>query len=123
MRKKYNTPKRNKYIRARLTESEKKDFDERLAVSNLSQTEYIRQAIFQSKINITIRIECSLEQMYELISQYGKIGSNLNQIAKYLNQGGYLSRELAVDIRHTITDLDDLKYKILEVVGKSYGHN
>ena len=52
MRTNYNTPKRNKYIRARLTESEKKDFDERLVVSNLSQTEYIRQAIFQSQVNI-----------------------------------------------------------------------
>ena len=85
MRKKYNTPKRDRYIRARLTSEEKADFDERLAASGLSQSDFIRQAVFHSKINLTIRTECSIEQMERIIAEYGKIGSNLNQIARHLN--------------------------------------
>ena len=34
MRKKYNTPRRDRYIRARLTSEEKADFDERQAASD-----------------------------------------------------------------------------------------
>lgn len=79
MRTNYNTPKRNKYIRARLTESEKKDFDERLAVSNLSQTEYIRQAIFQSKVNIIVKNECSLDKCMSLFPNMEKLEATLTR--------------------------------------------
>ena len=123
MRKKYNTPKRDRYIRARLTSEEKADFDERLAASGLSQSDFIRQAVFHSKINLTIRTECSIEQMERMIAEYGKIGSNLNQIARHLNEGGAVTNHIVEEVRSAALDLADLKYEILKIVGDAYGNN
>lgn len=123
MRKKYNTPKRDRYIRARLTPEEKADFDERQAASGLSQSDFIRQAVFHSKINLTIRTECSIAQMEQMIAEYGKIGSNLNQIARYLNEGGTATKEIVEEVRTAALDLADLKYEILKIVGDAYGNN
>ena len=44
--------------------------------------------------------------------QLGKIGSNLNQIAKYLNSGGnYFS--IYFELKEAMKELLDLKFKIL----------
>ena len=121
MRKKYNTPKRDRYIRARLTSEEKADFDERLAASGLSQSDFIRQAVFHSKINLTIRTECSIEQMERIIAEYGKIGSNLNQIARHLNEGGTATSHIVEEVRSAALDLADLKYEILKLLQENIG--
>jgi hypothetical protein len=123
MSKKYNTPKRNRYIRARLTDDEKADFDERKAASGLSQSDFIRQAVFHSKINLTVRTECSIDQLERMIAEYGKIGSNLNQIARHLNEGGTATSQIVEEVRSAALDLADLKYEILKIVGDVYGNN
>ena len=123
MRKKYNTPRRDRYICARLTSEEKADFDEFQAASGLSQSDFIRQAVFHSKINLTIRTECSIDQLERMIAEYGKIGSNLNQIARHLNEGGTATKEIVEEVRSAALDLADLKYEILKIVGDAYGNN
>ena len=48
----------------------------------------------------------------EYAMQLGKIGSNLNQIAKYLNSGGnYFS--IYFELKEAMKELLDLKFKIL----------
>ena len=58
----------------------------------MSQSEYIRQAVFYSRISPVIRVTAHSEEMLtaisSLVAQYGKIGSNLNQIARKVNAGG-----------------------------------
>lgn len=123
MKKNYNTPKRNCYIRARLTEEEKQDFDERKEASGLSQTDFIRQAVFHSKINLIIQKECNIDQLEKLIGEYGKIGSNLNQIAKHMNASGTITANIVEEVRSAALDLADLKYEILKIVGDAYGNH
>lgn len=88
----YNTPKRKCVVKTRLTEDERKTFEDKCAALSMSQSEYIRQAIFYSKITPVIRVTAHSEEMLtavsSLVAQYGKIGSNLNQIARYLNEYG-----------------------------------
>ena len=107
MKKNYNTPKRKHYVKTMLSEEERADFDERLAITGLPQT--------------TVEMECNIEQLERLIAEYGKIGSNLNQIARYFNSGGTATQHLITDIRTAILDLDDLKFDILKIVGDAYG--
>ncbi len=123
MRKKYNTPKRNHYVKTMLTDEERADFDDRVTASGLSQSDFVRHAIFHSKIVIKLQSECSIEQLERLIAEYGKIGSNLNQIARHLNSGGAATPDIITDVRTAILDLDDLKYDILKIVGESYGNH
>ena len=45
MRKRYNTPHRSRVVKTRMTEEEYAEFAERLSAYNMSQAEFIRQAI------------------------------------------------------------------------------
>ena len=48
----------------------------------------------------------------KLVSEYGKIGSNLNQIAKHFNSGGSQSRAIENEIHQCITDLFLLRKEV-----------
>ena len=85
MKKMYNTPHRGCIVKTRLTKEERQDFEEKCRTLSISQSEYLRQAIFSGKVSTTIRVTANNEEMLtavsNLVAQYGKIGSNLNQIA------------------------------------------
>ena len=99
----YNTPKRKCVVKTRLTEDERKTFEDKCAALFISQSEYIRQAIFYSKITPVIRVTAHSEEMLtavsSLVAQYGKIGSNFNQIARYLNEYGIPYNALSGEVR------------------------
>lgn len=127
MEKTYSTPHRKCVVKTRLTEEERKDFEERCKTYSLSQSEYLRQAILYGKVSATIKVTASDEEMLNAISslaaQYGKIGSNLNQIARCLNGCGLPYRDLAAELRGASADLAALKYEVLKVIGKAYGND
>ena len=93
----------------------------------MSQSEYLRQAVFYGKVSATIKISAGSEEMLTAVSgltaQYGKIGSNLNQIARFLNSYGQPCRELASELRGYAADLAALKFEVLKVIGEAYGND
>ena len=123
----YNTPKRHCVIKTRLTEAERADFEQRCATLSMSQSEYIRQAIFYSRITPVIRVSQNSEELLtsvsSLVAQYGKIGSNLNQIARYLNEGSPPYQGLSKELREAAADLAALKFDVLKVIGEAYGND
>lgn len=123
----YQTPKRHSVIKSRLTEAERADFESRCAALQMSQSEYIRQAVFYSRITPVIRVSQSSEELLTAVSsltaQYGKIGSNLNQIARYLNEGSPPGQGLAAELRGAAADLAVLKFEVLKVIGEAYGND
>ena len=92
MPKSYNTPHHTRTIKTRLTEEEHADFMERLTAYGMSQSEFIRQAITGATITPIITVspvnDKLLAAVGKLTGEYGKIGGNLNQIARYLNEFG-----------------------------------
>ena len=56
MRKRYNTPHRSRVVKTRMTEEEYAEFAERLSAYNMSQAEFIRQAITGAAIRSKIFI-------------------------------------------------------------------
>lgn len=105
----YNTPKRKCVVKTRLTEDERRAFEDKCAALSMSQSEYIRQAVFYSRISPVIRVTAHSEEMLtaisSLVAQYGKIGSNLNQIARYLNEYGAPYNALSSEVRAAVSDL------------------
>ena len=83
---KYNTPHRRRVIKTRLTEEEYAEFSERVTLCKMSQAEFIRQALIKSSIR-PVNDEL-LSAVGKLTAEYGKIGGNLNQIARCLNEYG-----------------------------------
>ena len=89
MKKKYNTPHRCHVVKTRMTEEEYADFTERLKHYDMSQAEFIRQAIARATIRPIVTVSPVNDELLsavgKLIAEYGKIGGNLNQIARALN--------------------------------------
>ena len=52
--KRYNTPHRSRVVKTRMTEEEYAAFAERLSAYNMSQAEFIRQAITGAAIRCTV---------------------------------------------------------------------
>ena len=88
--KRYNTPHRSRVVKTRMTEEEYAEFAERLSAYNMSQAEFIRQAITGAAIRPIITVSPVNDELLaavgKLTAEYGRIGGNLNQIARTLNE-------------------------------------
>lgn len=62
-------------------------------------------------------------EIQKILSEYGKIGSNLNQIAKYFNSGGERSLAMEEEIRRSISELFILRKEVLRLAGDFSGSN
>ena len=124
--KKYNTPHRSRVIKTRLDEEEYAEFIERVSLCKMSQSEYIRQAITKSRIRPVIAVspvnEELLAALSKLTAEYGKIGGNLNQIARCLNEYGAPYNALSGEMRAAISELAALKFEVLQKVGEAVGN-
>ena len=125
MRKKYNTPHRSRVIKTRLTGEEYGEFSERVSLCGMSQAEYIRQALMKSRIRPVITVSPVNEELLaavgKLTAEYGKIGGNLNQIARCLNEYGAPYNALSGEVRAAISELAALKFEVLQKVGEAVG--
>ena len=63
-----------------------------------------------------------MNELRKLVAEYGKIGSNLNQIAKYFNTGGEHSLAIQDEIRQCIVDLFSLREEVLRLAGDWNGN-
>ena len=126
MRKKYNTPHRSRVVKTRLSEDEYADFTARLAPYGISQSEFLRQAIRRTAIRPIIHVSAVNDELLsavgKLTAEYGRIGGNLNQIARYLNEYGVPYNALSGEVRAAIADLAALKYEVLKKVGDAVGN-
>ena len=124
--KRYNTPHRHRVIKTRLTEEEYAEFSERVTLCKMSQAEFIRQALIKSSIRPVITVSPVNDELLaavgKLTAEYGRIGGNLNQIARYLNEYGVPYNTLSGEVRAAISDLAVLKYEVLKKVGDAVGN-
>ena len=115
MPKRYNTPHRSRVVKTRLSEEEYADFTARLAPYGISQSEFLRQAIRRTAIRPIIHVSAVNDELLsavgKLTAEYGRIGGNLNQIARYLNEYGAPYNALSGEVRAAIADLAALKYE------------
>ena len=95
VRNKQNHLKYKNVITIKLTDIELNIVNRTASMAGLSRSEYIRQLILNGTVPVTYEIVADMDDLKKLVSEYGKIGSNLNQIAKYFNTGGM--RSLAIE--------------------------
>ena len=83
MRKKYNTPHRRHVVKTRMTDEEYADFTGRLAAYEISQSEFIRQAIRKATIRPTSLMNIVITVIGVLLAllvnaRYGKLVEKVN---------------------------------------------
>ena len=126
MIKKYNTPHRSHVVKTRLSQEEYADFTARLLPYGISQSEFLRQAIRHTVIRPIVHVSAVNDELLsavgKLTAEYGRIGGNLNQIARYLNEYGVPYNTLSGEVRAAIADLAALKYEVLTKVGDAVGN-
>ena len=119
MPKRYNTPHRSRVVKTRLSEDEYADFTARLAPYGISQSEFLRQAIRRTAIRPIIHVSAVNDELLsavgKLAAEYGRIGGNLNQIARYLNEYGvpynaHVRQGTADDDAHRVVDIGLLHF-------------
>ena len=80
MRKRYNTTHRSRVVKTRMTEEEYAEFVQRLSACNMSQAEFIRQAITGAAIRPIITVSPVNDELLaavgKLTAEYGRIGGN-----------------------------------------------
>ena len=126
MTKTYNTPKRTHIVKTRLDDEEHAGFLHRLEVYGMNQSEFIREAISGATIKPTIVAtlvsDNLLSAVGKLTAEYGRIGNNLNQIARHLNEYHAPYPQLAAELRDAVSDLTSLRFEVLGKVGDAVGN-
>ena len=125
MPKRYNTPHRSRVVKTRLSEDEYADFTARLAPYGISQSEFLRQTIRRATIRPVVHVSAVNDELLsaigKLTAEYGRIGGNLNQIARFLNEYGAPYASLSGEVRGAAADLAALKFEVLKKVGDAVG--
>ena len=113
---------RNHRITIRFTDLEYSIIETASRQTNMSLAAYVRTQVLKGQVHTKIEIVTDVPERKKLLAEFGKIGSNLNQIAKYFNQGGILSQEMRGEINKRLRDLYEMKYKVMEMAGDFHGN-
>ena len=113
---------RNHRITIRFTDLEYSIIETAARQTNMSLAAYVRTQVLKGQVHTKIEIVTDVPEIKKLLAEFGKIGSNLNQIAKYFNQGGIPSQEMRGEINKRLRDLYEMKYKVMEMAGDFHGN-
>ena len=115
--------KREHRVTIRLTDTEFSIIENAAEQAEMSISEYMRTQTMEGQVNARFEIVADVAEIKKLIGEFGKIGSNLNQIARYFNQGGILSSEMRNEIRKSLRDIYEMKYEVVKMAGDFRGSN
>lgn len=85
---------RSHLIAFRLTDVEYDLVTKMAQEADLSASAYIRKLLLEGNVNITYEVVADVPELQKLTAEFGKIGSNLNQIARYFHMGGIRSKAM-----------------------------
>jgi hypothetical protein len=114
-------PKSHCFV-VRLTDTQHEIIKNYAEKIGMSMAEYIRHQAINGKIEISYPIVASVPDLQKLTAEFGKIGSNLNQIARYFNTGGMQSKAIREDINECIAELMEASRRVTEMAGEFNGN-
>ena len=115
--------KREHRVTIRLTDTEFSIIENAAEQAEMNISEYMRTQTMEGQVNARFEIVADVAEIKKLIGEFGKIGSNLNQIARYFNQGGIISTEMKNEIRKSLRDIYEMKYEVMKMAGDFHGSN
>ena len=80
------------------------------------------QSAFFLILHNPVHLMIVLSAVGKLTAEYGKIGGNLNQIARCLNEYGAPYNALSQEVQAAISGLAALKFEVLQKVGEAVGN-
>ena len=113
--------KRTHIICLRLTDIELSVLEDRAEKCRMKRSDFIRNLILNRKLTPKYQVVIDSKEVKPLLAQYGKIGSNLNQIARHFNGGGERSLAMQEEIERVIAELYALRKEVLRLAGDYTG--
>ena len=113
-------PKKEKALRhthqimLRLTDTEYEIISSQAKAANLPLAEFARKQIMNKRVIIKYELVAELPELKKMIAEFGKIGSNLNQIARYFNSGIH-SQEVQKSLQQSLSKIYEMKYEVLKL--------
>ena len=89
--------------------------------TGVTLSEYIRKMVLEGKIAIRYEVVADIPELQKLTAEFGKIGSNLNQIARYFHTGGVRSKTMQDEIQSCISELWNLRKDVTRMAGDFHG--
>lgn len=89
--------------------------------AGLPRTEYIRQLITDHKPVVKQEMVFTDPEILQIFRNLGHYGANLNQIARHLNQGGSMTKQMGKEIKDCISEIYKIRDAVREMVGEYRG--
>ena len=121
--KKENPPTKERFIHVRVTEDLYDVIAKEAEEAHLSVSEYLRKLATDKRITLRKEVVFDNPELLSALSNLGKIGSNLNQIARHLNEGGSMNLSLRKELLQCITELRSIREDVKEMAGEYSGSN
>lgn len=86
------------------------------AQAGLTLSKYIRRCVAGRKIEIVVTAPIELDAITDIAAEYGKIGSNINQIAHHLNSGLKFSGSLYNRLSDAVDEMGEVTRKLAKEV-------
>ncbi len=123
--------KREHRVTLRFTDVEYEIITENAKTAMLPLAEYARLQALNKKVTAKYEIVANIPELKKLIAEFGKTGSNLNQIAKHFNREtatgslsarygesiGSQEQETLKSLHQCIAQIYEMKYAVLKMAG------
>lgn len=121
--KKTITPTKEKRIMFRVTDELYDVIANEASSAKMTVSEYCRKVCTDKRLIVRKEKIFDNPELLSALSNLGKIGSNLNQIARHLNEGGSMNLSLRKEILQCITELRSIREDVKEMAGEYRGSN
>ena len=119
------SPETHQHCKTRLDDEEHAEFMRQLEVYDMNQSEFIREAISGATIRPVVVASVINDELLsaigKLTAEYARIGNNLNQIARHLNEWRSPYPSMAKELKDAATELATLKFEVMKKVGDAIG--
>lgn len=120
-KKKEFPPVKERFIGFRVTEDLYQVIETEASQAKMSVSEYCRSVATNKRIVLKKEIVFNNPELLSALSNLGKIGSNLNQIARHLNEGVSIDPALKKELIQCITELRNIREDVKEMAGEYRG--
>ena len=120
-------PRKTQLIKFRVTPEEKRELEIMCEILHVNMSTLLRRCLRTKPIKQTIVVtgggEDALNTLSDLLGQCGRIGSNLNQLARHFNSGGKDSEEIRAQLLTELSALTLFRLDAEKKMGELYGNH
>ena len=120
-------PRKTQLIKFRVTPEEKRELEIMCEILHVNMSTLLRRCLRTKPIKQTIVVtgggEDALSILSDLLGQCGRIGSNLNQLARHFNSGGKDSEQIRAQLLTELSALTLFRLDAEKKMGELYGNH